>query len=129
MQLLAVCLGGALGTGARYLVSTWAARAFGEAYPYGTLAVNLVGCFLMAAILHAGLARGVISPALRVTLTAGVMGGLTTYSSFNQETFRFLQRGMYLQGASYFAATVLGCMLAAALGLALATAALGPAER
>lgn len=129
MQLLAVCLGGALGTGLRYLVSNWAARTFGDAFPYGTLAVNLAGCFLMAVVLHAGLARGLIPPALRVTLTTGVMGGLTTYSSFNQETLRFLQRGMYLQGAAYFAATVAGCMLAAALGLALATAALGPAER
>jgi CrcB protein len=48
-----ICLAGALGTGARYLIALWAAKRFGGAFPHGTLIVNLVGCFFIAAVMHA----------------------------------------------------------------------------
>ena len=53
-----ICLAGAAGTGARYLIALWAAQRFGSAFPYGTLIVNLVGCFAIAAVMHAALPRG-----------------------------------------------------------------------
>jgi len=70
-RLLWVCVGGALGTGARYLLTGWAARTFGPTFPVGTLAVNALGSFLLAAIMHFGLNTQAISPDLRIVLGTG----------------------------------------------------------
>jgi fluoride exporter len=80
-----ICLAGAAGTGARYLVALWAAHRLGSAFPYGTLIVNLVGCFAIAAVMHAALALS-WSPTIRSAIRIGFIGGLTIYSSFNYET-------------------------------------------
>jgi fluoride exporter len=71
-----ICLAGALGTGARYLIALWAAQRFGSAFPYGTLIVNLVGCFAIAAVMHATLLLS-WSPTVRSAITIGFIGGLT----------------------------------------------------
>src|SRR5215813_6383298 len=91
-RFLWICLAGAAGTGARYLIALWAAQRFGSAFPYGTLIVNLVGCFAIAAAMHAALTLS-WSPLLRSALTIGFIGGLTTYSSFNYETARLIEEG------------------------------------
>ena len=90
-RFLWICLGGGIGTGARYLLSGWLLAAFGTAFPYGTLAVNLIGSFLLGAIMHVALTTNWIAPVLRVALTTGVMGGFTTYSTFNYETLQYLR--------------------------------------
>jgi CrcB protein len=119
IRFLVVCLGGAVGTGARYLLSGAMARALGPAFPFGTLSVNLLGSFLITLIMHVGLASTLISPALRIVLTTGVLGGFTTYSSFSYETLRFLQDGAWGLALANVAATVLGCLAASVLGLGL----------
>ena len=124
-RFLFVCLGGALGTGARYLLGGWAQRALGPAFPYGTTMINLLGSFLIVIIMHLSLERGVIQPDLRIVLTTGVMGGFTTYSSFNLETTTLLRHGSYRLAATNFSATVLGCFVAGMLGLATARAIFG----
>jgi CrcB protein len=93
-RLLLVCAGGALGSGARYLVSTWAARALGADFPRGTLIVNVLGSFLLALLLGLAGTREAITPEARLFLGAGVLGGFTTYSSFNYETLALLERGV-----------------------------------
>jgi CrcB protein len=85
-RLLWVCLGGALGSGARYLVAVAAARAFGTSFPWATLIVNVLGCFFIAAVMHAATATAHVGPTLKLALTTGFLGGLTTYSAFNYET-------------------------------------------
>lgn len=95
-------------------------RWLGSAFPFGTLTVNVVGSFLLGLIMELGLEYGAIAPDLRVILATGVMGGFTTYSSFNYETLGFVQRGAWLPGCAYFAATILGCLAAGVLGLAFA---------
>jgi CrcB protein len=90
-----ICLGGAAGTGARYLVSGWALAALGTSIPYGTLAVNAIGSFLLGLLMQVGIATPLLSPTLRLTLTTGVMGGFTTYSAFNYETIRYVQDGSW----------------------------------
>ena len=122
MRFLLICLGGAAGTGARYLFGGWAQRTLGVGFPYGTLIINAVGSFLLVLIMHLSLETGAISPDARVVLGTGVMGGFTTYSTFNYETFRFIQQGSFGLGALYLLATVVGCLGAGALGLALARA-------
>jgi CrcB protein len=104
-----------MGTGARYLVSQGAARAFGVGFPYGTLIVNLVGCFLIAAIAQLALTGTLVSPTMRVVLTTGFVGGLTTYSAFNYETTRLLGDRTAL-GLLNFAITVFGCFATGLLG-------------
>jgi CrcB protein len=122
MRFLLVCLGGAAGTGARYLFGGWAQRTLGAGFPYGTLIINAVGSFLLVVIMHLSLETGAISPDARAILGTGVMGGFTTYSTFNYETFRMIQQGSFGMGALYLAATVVGCLGAGALGLVLARA-------
>lgn len=115
-RFLWVCLAGAAGSGTRYLVAIWAAQRLGTAFPYGTLAVNLAGCFLLAAIMQAA-ATTAIPPTLRSAVTIGFLGGLTTYSSFNYESTRLLQEGAPGLAALNVGLTLAGCFAAGWLGL------------
>ena len=114
-RFLWICLGGAIGTGARYLLSGWLTR-INPAFPWGTLAVNLIGSFLIAVILQVSFTTETISPTLRLFLTTGIMGGFTTYSTFNYETLRAFQEGNSWVGFLNLGATVLGCLTAGILG-------------
>lgn len=118
MGLLWVCLGGALGSGARYLVGLGALR-FGAGYPWGTLTVNWLGSFLLAMVLGLADAWGLRSE-LRLFLGTGLMGGFTTYSTFNLETVKMVERGEVFVAASYVAATLFGALLAGFAGVAVA---------
>jgi len=115
-RLLWICLAGAAGTGTRYLVAVWAAQRFGTAFPYGTLVVNLAGCFLIAVIMHTAFALS-WSPTVRSALTVGFLGGLTTYSSFNYETSSLLQAGSNGPALVNAFATIVGGFVAGWLGL------------
>jgi CrcB protein len=125
-RFLLICLGGAVGTAARYLLSGWTQREIGTPFPFGTLAVNVIGSFAMAVIMYVGVARGLLRPDLSMILTTGVMGGFTTYSSFNYDTMRLLQGGAVGLGLLYVAATLVVCMLAGVAGLLLARLVTGP---
>lgn len=124
-RFLWVCFGSALGGGARYLVSLGALRWLGPSFPYGTLAVNVVGSFLIGGIMRIGLTSTLISPTARLFLTTGIMGGLTTYSTFNYETLELLRKGSYGVGFLNLGVTVAGCLVAGMLGLLTAGAILG----
>jgi len=115
-----VCLGGAVGTGARYATALWAAGAIGSAFPFGTLIVNLGGSFVLAFLMHVATATELLTPDLRVMLTTGVMGGFTTYSTFNYETTQYFREGAWAVGFINVAATLIGCLTAGLAGLALA---------
>jgi CrcB protein len=115
-----VCLGGAIGTGARYLLSGWALARLGTTFPYGTLVVNMTGSFLLGALMHLSLASGLVSPALRAVLAIGLIGGFTTYSTFNYETLEYFRESAWLLGVANAAITVIGCLIAGTIGLALA---------
>jgi CrcB protein len=117
-RFLWICLGGAVGTGARYLVSGWALVALGTSFPYGTLAVNVIGSFLLGFLMQIGIATPLLSPTLRLTLTTGVMGGFTTYSAFNYETMRYVQDGSWQLAFANLAVTLAGCLAAGFAGLA-----------
>lgn len=119
-RFLLICLGGAIGTGARYLIAIGTPRLLGPSFPYATLMVNVVGSFLLGAIMHVGLTTNLLSPGLRLVLTTGVMGGFTTYSTFNYETLEYLRGGAVWLAGLNVAATLLLCLLAGALGLASA---------
>jgi CrcB protein len=117
LRFLLVCAGGALGSGLRYLVSTWAVRVLGADFPRGTLIVNATGSFVLAFLFAVPGSR--LSPELRLFLGAGVCGGYTTYSSFNTETLALLDQGSAGLAAANLALTVVGCLAAGLAGLAL----------
>jgi fluoride exporter len=118
-RFLVVAIGGALGSMARYWVGGWAPRLLGQAFPYGTLIVNVLGSFLISSIMAVALDTEIISPTVRIFLTTGIMGGFTTYSSFNYETLILFQQKLWLTASLNVAVTGMGCLLAGALGLAL----------
>jgi CrcB protein len=112
-----VCLGGAAGTAARYLMGVSVQAWWGTSFPAGTLSVNLVGSFLISMLMYLGADKGLISTDLRIVLCTGVMGGFTTYSSFNFETMRLWQQGSILLGFANLGITLVGCLITGALGL------------
>ena len=120
-SFLAVCIGGAIGTGARFLVIAGSARWLGAAFPFGTLAVNVLGSFLLGAVAELAL-RGAVSPEVRVVLATGVLGGFTTYSSFNQDLLAGVDRGAWAWSVGYAFATLAGGLLAGAAGMWLGRA-------
>ena len=116
-RFLIVCGAGALGCGARYLVSLWIGS---RSFPYATLAVNLAGSFAIALVLELSIRIAGFPPNLRLALATGFLGGLTTYSSFNYESTSLLQGDQPLRGLLYVGITLIGCFGAGLLGLGLA---------
>ena len=115
-RFLWICVAGAAGTGARYLIALWAAQRFGSGFPYGTLIVNLAGCFATAAVMQATTSLS-WSPTVRSAITIGFIGGLTTYSSFNYETTRLLEEGAVGSATLNAVGTILGAFIAGWLGM------------
>jgi CrcB protein len=119
-QLIWICLAGALGTGCRRLVGIWAPRVLGVTFPFATLIVNIVGCFMIAVIAQVA-AKKLYSEDLRLTLMTGFVGGLTTYSSFNFETTNLLfERQAPMVGGLNVVVTLALCFGAGMLGDAAA---------
>jgi fluoride exporter len=116
-RFLIVCGAGALGCGARYLVGLWVGQ---RSFPYATLIVNLVGSFLIALVWELALKAGMFSDNMRLALTTGFMGGLTTYSTFNYETTAMANTGHTGRALVYVGATLIGCTIAGLAGLWLA---------
>ena len=119
-RFLIVCGAGAAGCGARYLISLWAAKRIGTAFPYGTLIVNVVGSFLIALVLEVSVRKASFPPNVRLALTTGFLGGLTTYSSFNYESTALVTNGNAARGLLNIGITLIGCLVAGYLGLLLA---------
>jgi CrcB protein len=106
------------------LIALWAAQRFGSSFPFGTLIVNLTGCFGIAAVMHAASTLS-WSPTMRSALTIGFIGGLTTYSSFNYETTRLMEEGATSAAVFNTAATLVGAFAAGWLGLVCARQLIG----
>ena len=122
IPVILVALGGALGSVARYGVNVWTMRAFGPGFPWGTLAVNLLGGLLMG-VLVGMLARGTASQEnWRLLLGVGVLGGFTTFSAFSLDTVTMLQRGDLGLAALYILVSVIGSVAALFAGLQLTRA-------
>jgi CrcB protein len=117
MQLVYIALFGALGCLSRYAVSGWVYTLAGRALPWGTLAVNVGGSFLIGLIMELSLRSTLFSPDLRIGLTVGFLGGFTTFSTFSYETFRLIEEGSLLQAGANILLSVAVCVICAALGI------------
>lgn len=118
-ELAWVCVGGAFGSGLRFTVTSWTLARYGTSFPWGTIAVNVVGSLLLACIFQVSRSATWLGPTLQVALGAGVMGGLTTYSTFNLEIVRYMQEGQVRMAVVYGVATLGGCLLSGAAGIGL----------
>lgn len=108
------CAGGGL---TRYYLSGWVYGHLGRAFPYGTFAVNVIGAYFIGVVMELGLRSTMISDTLRIGLTVGFMGGLTTFSTFSYETFKLLEDGQFLVAFANVLASVAVCLLFTWLGI------------
>jgi len=101
---------GAIGCLARYYLSSWVYGYFGRAFPYGTFAVNIIGAFFIGLLMEFSLRSTLISPNLRIGLAIGLMGGLTTFSTFSYETLKLLEDGQFFTAFTNVLASVAICL-------------------
>jgi fluoride exporter len=118
-QLLLVSLGGAIGTAARYLTAVLAVRWLGSDFPYGTLAVNLVGAFLIGLVQELAAITMVAPESMRLFIVAGILGGMTTYSAFTYETVHLAALGTWGRAANVLVTNVF-CLVLCWLGIVMA---------
>ena len=119
---LVVAIGSAVGGVARYGVGLLAARAWGSAFPWGTLLINITGSFVIVFFGALTLAEGRMpaSSEMRAFVMVGFCGGFTTFSSFSLQTLELLQAGENAAAAAYIAGSVALCLAGAFLGYWLA---------
>ncbi len=122
MTYLLVALGGALGATLRHTVNLWAGSAFGPGWPWGTLVANALGSFALGVVMELGEGRTIFGVDARVPLGVGLMGGFTTYSSFNLEVIRLWEGGQMGRAAGYSGGTFMLCLFCGYAGLAVAKA-------
>jgi CrcB protein len=124
-EILAVALGGSVGAVCRYWVNIWAAARFGVLFPYGTLLVNVAGCFLIGFFLNAAAAKtSELSHYARLLVTTGFLGALTTFSTYSYETLALIEKGKFLFAFYNVAANLLIGFFATWLGICAARVAL-----
>ncbi|MBY5328077.1 fluoride efflux transporter CrcB [Rhizobium leguminosarum] len=119
IQALLVAVGGAIGSLLRYYVGQWALRLMGPAFPWGTLAVNVVGCFVIGVFAELIARKFNASVELRLLLITGFLGGFTTFSAFSLDAISLFERGDAVAGSIYIAASVGLSMAAVTAGLAV----------
>lgn len=118
-QLLAIAGGGALGAVLRFGMSTNIYRIFGRDFPYGTLAVNVLGSFLMGIFFILIIERGMLSAEWRSVIIIGFLGAFTTFSTFSIETLTLLESGELSRAALNIFLSVALCLAATWLGLVM----------
>jgi len=123
--VLAVALGGALGSVARYLVVAQMARWLGLAFPWGTLTVNVVGGLAIGLLAEAMALKWPVSPETRLFLITGVLGGFTTFSAFSLEVVALVERGALGAALLYIVASVVLSIGAVFVGFAIIRGAIG----
>ena len=120
MRIVLIAFFGAAGTLARYgLQGVIQGRGTGT-FPWGTLIINLTGCFFLGLIAQFTMNRLVISPDLRVAIAVGFFGGYTTFSSFGWETAKMMEEGEWLRASAYVGASVIVGLLLSVVGIRLA---------
>ena len=108
------CAGGGL---TRYYLSGLVYRICGATFPFGTLAVNILGSYLIGVIMELGLRSSPLQETIRVGLTVGFLGGLTTFSTFSHETFKLLESGQLISAITNVLASIIFCLLFTWLGI------------
>jgi CrcB protein len=122
MGFLIVFFGGGLGAALRHGMNIIAARAFGTAFPYGTLIINILGSLAMGLIAEYFALKAGLPQRMRLFLTTGILGGFTTFSAFSLEAALLYERGAMIGAAVYIVASVVLAIAALFAGLMIVRA-------
>ena len=120
MRIALLIVFGTAGTLARYAMQGLVQERTGLSFPWGTLVVNLVGCFLLGGIGEYALTHLTIPPEWRIGITVGFFGAFTTFSTFSWETVKLLEDGEWGRAGVYVLASVVGGVLAVFFGMRIA---------
>ena len=111
-KTILIALGGSIGTLFRYWLAGLVSRQRGETFPWGTMTVNLVGCFLAGAVFYLAEERFMMSPNVRAAILIGLLGGFTTFSAYGLQTFALLRDGEFGWAAlNVGASNILGLLM------------------
>ncbi|MGH9711073.1 MAG: fluoride efflux transporter CrcB [Candidatus Acidiferrales bacterium] len=122
MRIFLLAVFGVAGTLARYGLEGVVQHRSGSSFPYGTLSVNLLGCFFLGLIGKFALNHVAISPDWRIALTVGFFGAFTTFSTFSWETVHMLEDGEWVKSLAYVAASVVLSLIVMLAGIRLGDA-------
>lgn len=117
LNILAVFFGGGLGALTRYLTSLYMTRVLAVNLPLATFTVNTIGSFLIGFLYILFVQKSDLSPALKLALTVGFCGGLTTFSTFSLELFEMVKNAQYLHAFVYAILSVIICLIAVTVGV------------
>jgi CrcB protein len=118
-ELILVFIGGGLGSVARFSLGKWVNAFHNHHFPFGTLAVNILACFVLGLVIGLADHKQIISPAARIFWTVGFCGGFSTFSTFSNETLYLLQSGFTVSLFLYILISLLVCVAATYGGLFL----------
>ena len=122
-----IIIAGGLGALGRYYMTGLAHRLLGGGFPYGTLAVNVLGSFLIGFVMQAGMSTDIFPRSLRLVITIGFLGAFTTFSAFSYETLGYLEDGAWLMAGGNMLANVVLAITAVFAGVLLGRTLLGGA--
>lgn len=120
MRIALIAVFGIAGTLARYWLDGLVQSRAGASFPYGTLFVNLSGCFFLGLVGRFALNHAAVSPDFRIALTAGFFGAFTTFSTLSWDTVRMLEEGEWVKGAVYVGVSVLTGLILMFAGMRIA---------
>lgn len=119
MSIISIAIGGAAGSLCRYGMSNGIYLLLGRGFPYGTLAVNILGSFIMGSVYILMIERASISEELRAGITIGLLGAFTTFSTFSIETINLIESGEILKAGLNVLFSVTLCISGCWLGMNL----------
>ena len=119
MSIISIAIGGAAGSLCRYGMSNGIYLLLGRSFPYGTLAVNILGSFIMGSVYILMIERASISEELRAGITIGLLGAFTTFSTFSIETINLIESGEILKAGLNILFSVTLCVVGCWLGMNL----------
>jgi fluoride exporter len=121
-DILVISLGAIIGANARWIISRYGARVLGPVFPYGTLAINVSGSFVVGFFMIWATQRVLLDPRWRLLVVVGFCGAFTTFSSFAFETMAYFEQGQWLLMSLNFVSNNVLCLGATLMGMALARA-------
>jgi len=120
LQILLIALAGSIGALSRYGLCTLISENSNGKFAFGTLAVNVLGCFLIGFVMHIAQTTDIISADIKMAVTVGFLGALTTFSTFSFETYKYIEDSQWLLAGSNIALNVIIGLIATISGLACA---------